>query len=194
MQSLGLGDAEIHQLDLARTVDVHVVGLDIPVDDLPGVNVFERAGDIERDAQPVGHIAGMVVADGVAEVLAHQEFHHDERAALLFAVIVNADDVLVLDVAGHARFLKETRLGFGVLAGLGREDFDGHLPADGGIPRAVDVGHSAAQEFQQLVLANVGGKVHGGSTGPPARRSANYSGNLSGTRAPRRRYPPGTDR
>jgi len=53
VQSLGLGDAEIHHLDLARRVDVHVVGLDISMNDLLGVNVFERAGDIERDAQAV---------------------------------------------------------------------------------------------------------------------------------------------
>ena len=56
----------------------------------------------------------MVVADGVAEILAHQELHHHVRAALLFAVIVNADDVVVDDVGGNPRLLEKSRAGLGI--------------------------------------------------------------------------------
>ena len=106
-------------------------------------------------------IAGVAVLDGVAQILAAQKLHHHEGAMLVvFAEIVNAEDVVVGDVAGHARFGQKARLGFGILAaGLG-EDLDRHGAADHGVARAVDVRHAAAQELLQLVLADARGKLH----------------------------------
>ena len=49
---------------------------------------------------------------------------------VFFAEIEDLDDVLVLDVAGHARFLQKASLGFGIGAALFGENLNGHGAAD----------------------------------------------------------------
>ncbi len=95
---------------------MHVFGLDVAMDDLLRVDVFRGARHLQRRLELALQIASVAVLDGVAQILAAQEFHHHERAMLfVFAEIVNAEDVVVGDVAGHARLGQKASLGFGVL-------------------------------------------------------------------------------
>ena len=94
-----------------------------------------------------GMLPGCARFDGVTEILSDEELHHHERAAFFLAEIEDLDDVLVLDVAGHARFLEKARFGLGIGAALFREDLDGDGAADDGVRRPVDMRHAAAQEF-----------------------------------------------
>ena len=141
---LALGDAEIHQLHHSAGGDLDVLRLDVPVHDLLRVYVLERAGDLQRQAQLAVQIAGPVGLDQAAQVLAPQVFHDHERPALVFAELVDPDDVVVADIAGHPRLLQEARFGFRILAGLLGEDLHRHGAADHRIPRPVDARHAAA--------------------------------------------------
>jgi hypothetical protein len=98
--------------------------------------------------------------DRSAQIAPDQKLHHHKRPALLFAVVVNADDVFVLDVACHTRFVEETLFGLRVRAALVRENFYGDGPADDGIARTVDVRHAAAEKFLQFVLPDACRKLH----------------------------------
>ena len=80
----------------------------------------------------------------------------------VLAVIVNAEDVVVRQVAGHARFGQETRLGLLVLAARVRQNLHRHGASDDGVTGAVDVRHPAAQELLKLVLADSRRQLHYG--------------------------------
>src|ERR1019366_376890 len=165
--------------------------------DLPGMNVFEGASDLEGDSQLVAELTRVAALDGVTEVFALEMLHHHERALLVvFAEIVNTEDVVVGDVAGHARLGQEAGLGFGILAAGFGENLDGHGAADDGIAGAVHVGHPAAQELFELVLADSGGKLHvrhstvaGGRRLKPAAGRIAQCRILFATRTYRRRLP-----
>ena len=131
------------------------------MDDLLRVDVCQRARHLRGDLQFVAQIAGVPVAQGVAQILAAQELHHHEGPVLIvFAEIVNAEDVVVGEAPGHARFGQKSLLDVAVLAaGIG-QNLDRHGAPDQRIASPVDVRHPAAQEFLQLVLADSRGKVH----------------------------------
>jgi hypothetical protein len=115
---------------------------------------------LQGDAELVREFAGLSRFDGVAEVLPYEELHHHEGPAFFFAEVEDLDDVLVLDVAGHASFLEKARFGFRVGASLFGEDLDGYGAADDGVARSIDVRHTAAQELFELILSNTGRKLH----------------------------------
>ena len=81
----------------------------------------------------------------------------------VFAEIVNADDVVVRDVAGQARFLQKTRFDFFVGAAFFGQDLHGDGAADNGVARFIDARHPAAQKFLQLVFTDARGQLHHGS-------------------------------
>ena len=82
-------------------------------------DVLQRPRHLQRDLELVCRSPVLPVPDGVAQILAAQKLHHHERAMLfVFAEIVNAEDVVVREVAGHARFGQETRLDLFILAAL----------------------------------------------------------------------------
>lgn len=82
------------------------------------------------------------------------------KAARFLAVVMDGYDVIVLNGAGHARFVKKAVLRIGVTAAFIGEYLDGNLTADDGIERAVDMGHAAAEELLQLIFSEPRGKVH----------------------------------
>ncbi len=141
---------------------MHVVGLDVAVNDFLRMDVLERARQLERDPQTVSRVAHRAVLNRVAQVLAFEKLHDHERAAFsVFTEIVNTDDVVVTDVAGQLRFLQKARLRLRVGAAFLGQDLDGYDTPDDGVPRPVDARHAAAEEFLQFVFANACGKLHG---------------------------------
>ncbi len=154
-QVFGLGDTEIHHLHHARRSDVNVVGLNVTMDDFLCVYISQRARYLESDVKPGGNIAEMSQFNRLPQCLTLQEFHHHERAVLIvLAKIVDAENVVVRDVAGHAGFRQEPRFGVGVGATGFRQDLHRYGASNYGIHRAVNRGHSAAQVLIQLVLAD----------------------------------------
>src|SRR4029077_9263336 len=112
--AFAFGNAEIHQRDLSIAIDVDVFGFDIAMNDFAGVDVIKRAGDLQGGAEAARSVAEVILFNSVANAFAFEKLHHDDGQAVVFPEIVNANDVLVVDVGGHAGFHQETGLGFGI--------------------------------------------------------------------------------
>ena len=105
-----LGDAEVEQLDELGAVggrdDDHVVGLEVAVDDADGVRGLEAVADLHEHGERARQVdAG---ARPLAEALAAQELHDDERRAVVeLDEVGDVDDVAVADAVDGARLLEE---------------------------------------------------------------------------------------
>src|SRR5579884_2927661 len=107
----------------------------------------------------------MALLDRFPEALAFQELHDDERPPLIFAEIINADNVLVRDIGSHSSLQEKACLGLRVHRTQGGENFQGNVPAENAIFGAVYMSHSAAQEFLELVFSDSGRMIHQRVTG-----------------------------
>jgi hypothetical protein len=103
----GPGDAEVDDLHPPIAPDQDIAGLDVAVDDAPGVTRGERAADAGRDAGRLGRRQGAVPAQDRRQVLAVHVLHHDERPRRVLAVVVHGDDVRVAQRGGVLRLLAE---------------------------------------------------------------------------------------
>src|SRR6185437_14997780 len=112
----------------------------------------------------------------MAQILAAQKLHHHVRMVrFVLAEIVNVQDVVVRDVAGHARFGEESRLGLRVFASGVGQHLDGDHAPDHRVARLVDVRHAASQKLLELVLADSCRKLHQGfATSATQPRPAKY--------------------
>ena len=110
------GNPEIGDADVPFAVDHHVGRLEIAVQHA----AFVRGGD--AGAQLARELDRLVLRDPAdasqqrGEVLAVDVLHREEAAAVGFAEVVEADDVLVRDLAGDAQLVVELR----ELVGVGR--------------------------------------------------------------------------
>ena len=84
--------------------------------------------------------------------------HHEGPLPVVLPEVVNADDVVVLDIARQTGFLQETRLGVRIGASRVGQNLDGYDAANHGVARAVDFRHAAAQIFLELVFSDERGK------------------------------------
>ena len=125
-----------------------VLRLDVAVDDLLGMDVFERSGDLQGDPQliRVARRSSPALMASRRSWPTRNSITMNGRAVFL-AEIEDLDDVLVLDIAGHTRFLEETRFGLRIGAALFRQNLYRDGAADHGVLRPVDVRHAAAQEL-----------------------------------------------
>ena len=138
------GDPEIHHFDDAVLGDHDVGGLDVAMNDAALVGAVEGAArlhgvdELERDGQR------STVRDDLLEALTFNEFHGDVGDVVLFAHIVDGDDVGVLQPAGGlglaVKALEQTGIG-GHASGDG---LDGDEAVDDRIASAVDHAHGAA--------------------------------------------------
>jgi hypothetical protein len=90
-----LGQTEIENLRVAASGDEQVRRLDIAVDDSGVVRRLESVGDLDGHRQQQVDIE-RVPSDAVLQRRPFETFHHQERAAILFADIVNDADVGVV--------------------------------------------------------------------------------------------------
>ena len=159
-ETLRFGDPEIHELDGAAGGQVNVLWFDIAVHDVERVDISKGSRDLERDAQLGWQVAQVTIPDGMAEIFSPQKLHdHEGVLPFILPEIVDADDVVVLDIAGQAGFLQEPRLGVGIGASRIGENLDHHGAAENGVARAVDIRHPAAQTLFELVFSDASGKL-----------------------------------
>ena len=78
-----------------------VLRLDVAVDDAVVVRVVERAGDLARDAQRVGHRQLPLAVEPVAQGLALDERHREPELAVGLARVEHGEDVRMLQPRGE---------------------------------------------------------------------------------------------
>ena len=90
-----LGQSEVQNLRVAASGDEQIRRLDIAVDDPGGMRRFERVGDLDRQWQQLIEIE-RAPGDAMLQRHALEKLHHEERATVLFADIVDGADVGVI--------------------------------------------------------------------------------------------------
>jgi hypothetical protein len=111
-----------------------------------------RDGDLEQPSLPEG--AGL---QQLAQGLALDQLHDDERAAGPPPDLVDGDDVGVVEGRGRTRLVLEAGEASSIGRYLGRELLDGDVPSELRIARAVDLAHAAGpEEADDLIPAEQG--------------------------------------
>ena len=108
VRPLALGGAEIGELGRpGPTVDQHVAGLDVAVDDAGRVGGAQRQGDVARDARGLGDLEAAAVGQQALERPAVDPLHDDEGHPVGDVEVAHADDVGVVERRRRARILEE---------------------------------------------------------------------------------------
>ena len=87
------GDPEVGHLDPAVLGEEDVPGLDVAMDDPPGVGGGQRAGDLGRDPGHLGRRERTGPPEERREVLPVDVVHDDERPGGIGPEVVDGDDV-----------------------------------------------------------------------------------------------------
>ncbi len=132
------------------------------MDDALLVRLLERLGDLTGDGQQLSD-RNRPAGEAVAEVLALDVLHGEERDARILVQAVDRGDVGVVEGGEQLGFACEACEAGGVLREPGGEDLDGDLPAErvvGGLPH---LAHAALPDLPGEVV------VEQGLTGPQRR-------------------------
>ena len=163
-----LGQAPVHDLDLAERADHDVRRLQVPVDHPSGVRVGHRLRHLLEDAQgprqPVGRRrpGGQQLREG----LAPDQLHREERPAVgEGAQLVDRHDARVLELAADLRLLDEAADHLGAAAEVVAEDLDGDVAAEVGVAALEHLAHAAAGDLAVDAVADR--RVGGGPVGRP---------------------------
>ncbi len=145
------GDAEVHQVGLARFVQEDVVGLDVAVDDAALVGVVEGPQDRHGQVRDLldAELAARVQA--AAEAAAGDVLHDDVSLPGLPSDLVDGGDVGVVQPPGRLGFDHELFEGFlalrAVLQELVADELDGDFAVDVRVERLVDDAHAPPAEL-----------------------------------------------
>ena len=123
----GFGEPQIHELYLAVQGEEDVVRLDVPMDDGLFMRILKGQGHGFHDSQCLVQWQLLLALQALLQASAIDEFHGEELASLVFAVLEDLDDIgmtqrLCVPCLTHETF--EVRRVFGELFG---EDLDGHF-------------------------------------------------------------------
>jgi hypothetical protein len=142
---------EIENPDFVVLGDEHVGGLDVPMDHAVAVRVLDAVAHLAHHVHRTAHgetaAADMRLQAGAAQVL-----HGEVGLPLLFAQVVDDDDVAVRQLSRCARLTEEPLADLGVVADDCRDVLDGDRAAQQRVEGFVDNAHPAVADlFDDLV-------------------------------------------
>jgi len=169
-------EAEIGDLEVAALVDEEVLGLEVPVEDAPGVAEAD-GGDELLEVPPRGVLLEAALGDAREELPAADELHDEVDLGLGGHDLEEADDVWVAHAAEDGDLALDVRDEAVAEGLLLVEHLDGDGLAGVGVAGVVDLGEGAvAEQAAQLVAAEQeapalgGGGPRGGGRPPGLRR------------------------
>ncbi len=107
LRGLDARDAEIADLDPAVVVDQDVGRLDVAMDNACRMRVAESVEQLADDLADFAHFVADFLLQVLGERLAVDELHHDVRDFLVFAEVVNLDDMRMHEPADRLRLVAE---------------------------------------------------------------------------------------
>jgi hypothetical protein len=161
-----LGQAPVHDLDLAERPDHDVGRLQVPVDDAAGVRVGQRLAHLLEDLQEAGQVVSRFgpFRQQPGQGTALDELHGEVwPAAREPAQFVHRHDARVLELPRDLCLLHEPLHQLrAALVGL-QQHLDGDVPAEVGVAALEDRAHAAPRDLpNQLVAA---GRLQGRTGG-----------------------------
>jgi hypothetical protein len=147
-----LGDAKVEQLDELGTVggryDDDIVGLEIAMDDADCMRGAEAITDLHEHGECAREVDAS--AGPLAEALAAEQLHDDERRAVLqLDEVGDVDDVAMTDAVDRLRFLKKPQHGVAPARIVRAQQLERDLAAELDVLGPIHVAHAAFAE--QLV-------------------------------------------
>ena len=141
------GHPEIKHLDDVVGPHEQVLGLDVTVDDPGRMRCLQGPRHLADPAQQLGQRWASVHPRPQGVPL--DEFHDQERLALVFLQGVNGADVRVVQGRGGPGLAAKAIQGLGVLAARAVQDLEGHQPPQLVVLGLVDDAHAAAAQLAQ---------------------------------------------
>jgi hypothetical protein len=151
----GTRDPEIQHFHDARFADHDVGRLDVAVNDRRAVGVVECRTQHFEDAQLFGESPHAAPRDQLRQCLARHVLHRDERTIVVFADVVNRDDVGMVEAASRSRLARESFARHRIVEPL-FEELDGDEAFDRGVARKVERAHPAVRDQPCHVVASNG--------------------------------------
>src|SRR5688572_32366293 len=116
------------------------------MDDAAVVRVGEPAAHVQHDLEPPPDREGMRAPHQHVQRDAVDVLHRQPGLPLLFADVIDDDDVAVSELTGRPRLTEEPLAEFRVVDALAGDDLDGDGPLDLGVERLEDDAHAALSE------------------------------------------------
>ncbi len=138
-----LGETEVENLSVTAARDENVGGLDVAVNDVLGMGGVERVGDVSGEREEGVELQGHV-CQYVFERLAVEEFHGDERMALVFANLINRADVGMVERGSGAGLAAKALERQKITRDIVGKEFEGDEAAELHVFGFVDDAHPAA--------------------------------------------------
>src|SRR5580658_7307180 len=161
-------DAEVHDLQESFLVDQHVRGFQVAVHDAELMRYRHAGADVDAELSGALQFHRLLVHDLAAQGVRGEVFHRDRVATLDVQEIVDADDVLVRDLARVAQLVHEALHHFFVLRDVGIQELQDqtliddrvlheYYRAEGAAADAVDVFVAALDDIAGLESVDVEG-------------------------------------
>ena len=157
--SRDFGETEVKHLGVASSSNEDVRGLDVAVNDSFGVGGIQRVGNLDAERKNLINLQGMA-RDAVLQRHAIEEFHGDERVAVVLSDFVDSADVGVIKRRGGARLATEALQGLRVLGHLVRQELESDEAAELGVFGLVNDAHAASAELFEDAVVGDGGADH----------------------------------
>ncbi len=125
-----------------------VGGFDVTMQQPAGVGVIERVGDRRDDLDDIGfgHPGRIVAAQQLSGVGALDVVHRDPQLPFVFAAVVDADDVLVVETGGQVGLPVEALAELEVAGQVAGQDLQGVAAGQPGVLRQIHLAHPAGAQ------------------------------------------------
>ena len=155
------GQSEIGDVDVVGIIHEDILRLQVAVDHAFVMCRFECGAQLAREFEGAVEGQASFLVDQAGEIAAFDEGHGDELDAANVAEIVDAQDVLLRDLAGEQELLFEALHGLRIRGQLRADQFQRDGAAELGVVGLVDRAHSAfaEQRFDAVASAECGARL-----------------------------------
>jgi hypothetical protein len=147
-----LGQPEVEQLGVTATGHENIRRLDVAMDDIAAVRGVERIDNLHGEVEQF-LVRQRLAANPVLQRLALEQFHHDERLAVVLADLVNHADVGMIQRRRGARFAREALERRLVLRHFRGQELQGDGSAERHVLGFVHHAHTPAAEAVLYAIA-----------------------------------------
>ena len=149
------GDSEIHDLDFALFADHDVSGLDIAVNNAHSVRIIQRIEHSEHNLFRVALIQSSLSLDDIAQSSSPDILHNDVRNRnrsvglifqMLFARIINCNDIRVVHLCDRTRFAVESGQEDGIRGQIIAHNLNRNRASQARVGSQVNLGHAAVTD------------------------------------------------